>query len=141
MFVIKPENAADWQHAMFMLSDYHVECKLYSDGENAESTYMVVEASISTKVDEHRDEEALRLAEGRFQMNWHQVGMICPHCEDMEGTTGPVEAEPGKLSARGILNDLKQWYGTDDGFYELSTCGHLTFSKPIDTGAFDKIFG
>ncbi len=90
MFVIMPKSPVDWQQAMFMLSYYHVGCKLYSDGEDAGSTYMVV-----GDMDEgwsQEDEDNLALAEMCFQMNWHQVGTKCPHCandkEDGEQTCG-----------------------------------------------------
>jgi len=97
MFVIMPKNSADWQHAMFMLSYYNVECSLYSNGEDAESTYMVVSAG----VDEYRDEEALRLAEMCFQVNWHQSNeKLCLHCVDHAD--------------------------------RFDSCGHLTFTHPIN---------
>ena len=89
MLVIKPKKAADWMHAMFILSYYkELTLELFSNGEDAVSTYMVVEG----------EEDSLRLAEMAFQMNWHQGGWICPHCEGDEE----------------------------------ETCGHLTFTHPIN---------
>jgi hypothetical protein len=82
MFIIQPANPAEWQSAMFMLSYYHVYIELYSDGENQESTYMVVSTPGT-------DGEQERLAEMCFQMNWHQKGNLCPHCtkQDTDGTS------------------------------------------------------
>jgi hypothetical protein len=78
MFVIYPENAADWQHAVFMLSYYHVKIEAFSDGEDSESAYIIVRG----------DDEQLRLAEMAFQMNWHQGGIKCRHCSDDLDTCG-----------------------------------------------------
>ena len=79
MFVIYPETAADWQHAMFMLSYYHVRCKLYSNGEDASTTFMVVSEDEDWS---ESDAENLRLAEISFQMDWHpRSGLRCVHCD------------------------------------------------------------
>jgi hypothetical protein len=101
MFVIKPNNGTDWQEALFMLSYYHVQAVMYSDGENEKSAYMVVESLPDKEGDD------LQLAEMCFQMNWRQGGMVCHHCEKEEATS----------------------------------CGHLTFVEPINSDAFDKLFG
>ena len=98
MFIIKPEKAEDWAHALFMLSYYHVSGVMYSDGETTESVYMVVGAHNQHPDEKYNDDDAIGLAEMCFQMNWHQGGRVCPDCE-----------------------------GTED------TCGHLTFTKPIDS--------
>ena len=79
MFVIKPIKDADWQHAIFMLSYYHVKISTFSNGEDAITAYMVVEGKPMAE----GDEDHLRLAEMCFQMNWHQHGSsLCPHCID-----------------------------------------------------------
>ncbi len=75
MFVIKPDNAVDWQHAVLMLSYYMVKMEAFSDGDNMDSAYMIVRKCGDK-------DEQLRLAEMCFQMNWHQVGSLCPHCSD-----------------------------------------------------------
>lgn len=89
MFIIKPEKPEDWQHAMFMLSYYHVDITIRSNGEDAESVYMVVEDTTfccSDRDDER--EEQLRLAEAHFQSAWRQVGNVCPDCESREDICG-----------------------------------------------------
>jgi len=70
----------DFSEAMFILSYYHVNTSLYSDGEHAVSTYMVVESNKDDKDD-------LRLAEMAFQMNFHQdhTPLACSHCEGEDG--------------------------------------------------------
>jgi hypothetical protein len=77
MFVIFPVKPADWQHALFMLSYYHVNITIRSDGEDAITTYMVVDNDGTTEA-----QEQLRLAEMCFQMNWHQSNhhRLCPEC-------------------------------------------------------------
>lgn len=77
MFIIKPKFAEDWQVAIFMLSYYHVSMTTFSDGDNVESAYMVVSCG------KDQSQEDLRLAEMCFQMNWNQVGRICPHCAEV----------------------------------------------------------
>jgi hypothetical protein len=103
MFVIKPNNTKEWQHAMFILS-YYSELKIntYSDGEDERSAYMVVESHYTGD-----SQESLRLAEMCFQMNWHQGRNLCPHCtkQDADGT-----------SEDGVSDDV---------------CGHLTFVRKI----------
>lgn len=113
MFIIMPKNPADWQQAMFMLSYYHVRCTLYSNGEDAKSVYMEVRAPRSSGDD---GEDALHLAEMCFQMNWHQGGMICPGCHKEQNN---------------------YWAGCDG----KDTCGHLTFTHPTDSSAFDRAMG
>ncbi len=108
MFVICPENAADWQHAMFILSHYRgLYCELFSDAENASSTYMVVDDTPpGFEWPEDMDTESaenLRCAEMAFQMNWHQKsGFRCVHCDVL----------PEALREE--------------------TCGHLAFNKIIN---------
>jgi hypothetical protein len=108
MFVIHPENAADWQHAMFILSHYRdLYCELFSDAEEASSTYMVVsDTEPGFEWPDGMDTTAaqnLRLAEMAFQMNWHQKGgHRCVHCDALPE---PLQEE---------------------------TCGHLTFNKIIN---------
>jgi len=97
MFVITPKNAADWQHAMFMLSYYHTKIEAYSNGEDADTVYIIVRGL----------DEQVRLAEAAFQMNWHQDGSgQCGHCSS-----------------------------------DIDYCGHLKFTKPIDSGPFDRAMG
>jgi hypothetical protein len=116
MFIIRCENPADWQEALFMLSYYHVKTTFYSDGENAKSTYAVVELA-------EANGDGLHLAEMCFQMNWHQHNSgICLHCEQDE-----ID----------VCVDCDIRYSCDDQRDECSlkhtarTCGHLTFSGPI----------
>jgi hypothetical protein len=103
MFIIKPKRLEDWTYALFMLSYYHVDITMYSDGEEESSMYALVDKKQNPKFntpDSNWDpEEYLRCAEMAFQMAWHQVGMLCPHCEGQPGIG--------------------------------ETCGHLTFSEPI----------
>ena len=88
MFVIMPKNPADWQQAMFMMSYYKVKMETFSNGEDADSAYMVV----GHTDDYHplgQEDDDLQTAEMCFQMNWRQVGMKCPHClDDGEKTCG-----------------------------------------------------
>jgi len=110
MFVIHPENAADWQHAMFILSHYReLSCELFSDADQVSSTYMVVDDTYPgfewpTEEEATRASENLRYIEMAFQMNWHQRGgHRCIHCDALPG---PLQEE---------------------------TCGHLIFYKPINS--------
>jgi hypothetical protein len=104
MFVIHPDNAADWQHAMFIMSHYRdIYCELFSDAEEASSTYMVVDA-IPPGFEPPTEEQNhnLRMVEMAFQMNWHQKGgHRCVHCD-------------------ALLEPLQE-----------ETCGHLTFNKAV----------
>lgn len=114
MFVIKPENAADWQHAMYILSHYHgLVINLYSDAETATSVYMVIRDGADLD-----SIKALLQVETAFQHNWNQVGMVCPHCYD---DTDPCRACE-------IYRDCG-----DHGSVNCrpTTCGHLTFNEPI----------
>lgn len=79
-FVIYPIESADWQHAMFMLSFYNkIKISTYSNGDDADTAYMVVEEVVIPE----GEESELRLAEMAFQMNWHQHPVsLCPHCID-----------------------------------------------------------
>ena len=81
MFVSKPLKAEDWEHALFMLSYYHVSITVHSNGEQVSTTYMVVEGLPETDGTD-RDND-LQLAEMCFQMNWTQHGSkLCPDCID-----------------------------------------------------------
>jgi hypothetical protein len=114
MFVIHPKNAADWAHAMFIMSYYHdLYCEMFSNGETAESAYMVVsDAAPGWDAPTDRAVENLRLAEMTFQGNWHQKGRHrCVHCSALPA---PLQEE---------------------------TCGHLTFNRIIDSSAFDRAMG
>lgn len=111
MFVIHPEDAADWQHAMFILSHYRgLYHALFSDAEEASSAYMVVSGTPPGFIFEWSEEgmdtktaENLHLAEMAFQMNWNQQGGLrCIHCD----------ALPEALREE--------------------TCGHLVFNKIIN---------
>jgi hypothetical protein len=78
MFVVFPKNPIDWQSALFILSYYHVITTLRSDGDDAASTYMVVE-------EDPENPDGLRMAEMAFQMNWKQSlfpAHLCPDCVD-----------------------------------------------------------
>jgi len=118
MFVIKPENTAAWKDALFILSCYHANISTFSNGDDPSSTYMVVDTlhpDSEQVINQNLDvQQQLNLAEMCFQMNWHQVGTICPHCDEVEGTVPPDEPK---------------------------VCGHLTFNKPINSSEFEKLFG
>lgn len=137
MFCLKLSamSAQDLQQAMFIMSYYHVSMTAYSNGEDATSTYMVVGGE---GCGQQVNEEDLRNAEMAFQHNFRQEGMICPHCDGMDD---PVEAKLGELSAKGVLRDVRQWYGIDHDPDDPKVCGHLTFGTFIDSSEFDKIFG
>jgi hypothetical protein len=102
MFIIKPENQSDWADALMILSYYHVNLVLFSDGDNQESVYGRVEERDNSKqnVIDFDPLEQLMLAEMTFAGNWLQKGMICEDCEQEPGNSG--------------------------------ICGHLTFTKPIN---------
>ena len=113
MFIIKPENQADWVHALFILSYYKVSVDLFSDGEDADSTYAVVLPKVVPGI-EHVSETTIyedddRLAEMAFEMNWHQKGNLCPACEAKMDT------------------DVATYHDRNN-----HCCGHLTFVKPIN---------
>ena len=83
MFVIKPLKAEDWEHALFMLSYYHVNITVRSNCEQTSTTYMVIEAEMYDDVRNTPGEEQLQLAEMCFQMNWTQHNSkLCPDCID-----------------------------------------------------------
>lgn len=87
MFCLKISamSAQDFQQAMFIMSYYHVSMTAYSNGEDATSTYMVVGGEGNGQ---QVKEEDLHNAEMAFQMNFRQVGKICPHCDgQIEGET------------------------------------------------------
>lgn len=77
-FVIYPTDPADWQNAMFILSYYtKLIISTFSNGEDEDTAYMVVESKPLLEGDENE----LRLAEMAFQGNWHQHNEYqCPHC-------------------------------------------------------------
>lgn len=96
MFIIKPNNPADWRHAMFILSYYSkLIIELFSNGEDADTAYMMVRERELIE----GEESDLRLAEMAFQMNWYQGKMICPHCED-----NTDENACGHLTFTGVIN-------------------------------------
>jgi len=103
MFIIKPTNQSDWADALMILSYYHVNLVLFSDGDNQKSIYGRVEERIEPKHNNISFDplEQLMLAEIAFAIEWHQKGMICADCEQEPGNTG--------------------------------ICGHLTFIKPINS--------
>jgi len=75
MFIVQCSNGKSLQQALFILSCYDVVFYTESDGENADSTYIVVD-------DEGRDGD-MRLAEMAFQMSFNQAKcQVCPACED-----------------------------------------------------------
>jgi len=82
MFVIKPINPSDWEIAIFMLSYYHVQLTIRSNGEQASTTYIVVEKMLNDGDDKQAADD-LRTAEMCFQMNWHtHSSKLCPDCID-----------------------------------------------------------
>lgn len=83
MFCIKLSDMArdDIMHAMFLLSYYHVSAQLFSDGDDPDSTYMVVEGPAAI-MENNEVVDNVGMAEMAFQMNHRQVGFICPHCEN-----------------------------------------------------------
>lgn len=86
--MINAMSRDELMEAMFILSYYHVNINTYSNGESAESTYMVVSAIDTDHPGQERDaQEDLRMAEMAFQMNFRQHGNLCLHCEDEEDTT------------------------------------------------------
>jgi len=93
MFTILAGSPLDMLDAMFILSHYQVKFQAFSDAENPLSTEIVV--------DEEIREGDLNLAEMAFQMNYRQVGYICPFCvrEDPEAKTC------GHLTFKGRLSD------------------------------------
>ena len=104
MFIIHPTNAADWANAAFILSYYReLHCEMFSDGENEESAYMVVDSTpAGFDLPTHEAIESLRCAEMAFQMNWLQKSHHrCAHCDALPE---PLQEE---------------------------TCGHLTFCGTI----------
>ena len=78
-------STLDFREAMFIMSYHHVSMTAYSNGEDAASTYMVVGGK---GCGQQVKEEDLHNAEMAFQMNFHQEGMICPHCDGMEKVCG-----------------------------------------------------
>lgn len=98
MFVIDLGKMAmdDVRHAHLILSYYHVVASFYSNGEEANSCYMVITAE--------RDED-LHLAEMAFQMNHHQEnGMICKHCRAEIESTGEGQSTCGHLTFTRFIN-------------------------------------
>jgi len=77
MFVIKPTKAIDLQQAIFILSFYQVKYHSISDGEDPGTAILVV--------DKENKEGDLYLAEMAFQMNFRQVGNVCPVCKEETG--------------------------------------------------------
>ena len=96
MFVIKPKNPADWQYAMFILSYYtKLIIELFSNGEDADTAYMVVRGKELME----GEESDLMLAEMAFQMNWHQGNQrICEMCTLELGKGAEVEDCCGHLT-------------------------------------------
>ena len=86
MFTITPNSALDLQHAMFILSHYHVAVHSFSDGDNVDSVYLVVDTinvhnTCGPTIPEFDPEDEVYLAELAFQMNFRQSGIVCPHCK------------------------------------------------------------
>lgn len=98
MFCIRPHSALDLQQAMFILSYYPVNVVSFSDGEDPDSTYLVVdELPQNSNLAPERafcPEDELYLAELAFQMNFRQSGIVCPHCK----TKNPHEDCCGHLT-------------------------------------------
>jgi len=90
MFVIKPDNGADWQNAFFILSSYRISLSAMSDKDDESTTYVIVDAidDDGHTYDYDKHQEELRLAEMAFQMSWRQVGRVCTFCEDTEDVCG-----------------------------------------------------
>ena len=94
MFTILISSADDLLQALFVLSYYQVKFQTFSDAENPFSTEIVV--------DEEMREGDLRLAEMAFQMNYRQVGHICPSCQ----RDYPEEKSCGHLTFKGQIGDF-----------------------------------
>lgn len=121
MFVIKPNNHAEWQYVMFILSYHQVQCTMYSDGDHFESAYMVVDKEYNEfELLDSKEENQLRMAEATFQLNWHQGGSICPHCE---GDKPCIKCA--------IFNECAD-PGNKDCTGHKQICGHLTFVRRIN---------
>lgn len=90
MFSIKPENPGDWYHAMLLLTQYSVACIPLARSEDPGTMYMSIREDIPLfgKADGVEEQEQLRRAEMAFQMSWHQIGNVCPDCEDEEEFCG-----------------------------------------------------
>jgi hypothetical protein len=120
MFIVKPNNPAEWQSAMFILSYYQVSLTVRSDGDNMDSAYMAVDplAFCASSTDKERQEH-YRLAEIAFMANWHQKHGICADCKDPEPCLKceiySECAEPGNVKCTGISHH----------------CGHMTFTGLI----------
>jgi hypothetical protein len=91
MFTILASSPLDMLDAMFILSHYQVKFQAFSDAEDPLSTEIVV--------DEEGREGDLRMAEMAFQMNFRQVGKICPSCKRED----PEETICGHLTFKGQL--------------------------------------
>jgi hypothetical protein len=120
MFIVKPNNPAEWQSAMFILSYYHVSLTVRSDGDNMDSAYMVVgDATFCCSDNDEELMEHYRLAEIAFMANWHQKHGICADCNDPEPCLKceiyKECAEPGNVQCTGIAHH----------------CGHMTFTGNI----------
>lgn len=93
MFTILTSSPEDMLQAMFMLSYYSVMFEAFSDGEDPFSTEIVVKG-------ETRDGD-LQMAEMCFQMNYRQVGHICPTCKREK----PKEKACGHLTFQGQIGE------------------------------------
>ncbi|RLF84619.1 hypothetical protein DRN34_05450 [Thermococci archaeon] len=81
MFIIRCIDAVGLKKALFILSLYAVRFEARSNGEDINTTYLVV--------DEERREGDLRLAEMTCQGTFAQVTLpACPVCEDKEDICG-----------------------------------------------------
>lgn len=74
MFVVKPKTRERLMQALFILSYYKVSFQAISDGMSKDSVFLIVD----TELREHD----LRMCEMGFQMEFNQVGRVCPVCKD-----------------------------------------------------------
>ena len=91
MFTILTTDLEDTLYALFLLSYYQVKFSTQSDAEDPFSTMIIV--------DEETREGDLRNAEMCFQMNFRQVGHICPVCKE----ENPEESFCGHLTFKGQI--------------------------------------
>jgi len=114
MFLVYPKHLRDYRHALFILSYYHVQPLIYSDGEHDDSVHFEINKVPITRAlfdtdeayskAESKAQDQLRLCEMAFQGEFLQQGEnLCPKCKEEIERTGEGE----------------------------STCGHLTFTEAI----------
>ena len=96
-FIIKMAVSADYPAAIFMLSYYKVKMVAFSNGEDAESSYLMVmpdyEANKDAENPEKEADAQYCLAEMCFAANAQSASKnICSHCQSEIEKTGEGEA-------------------------------------------------